>query len=118
MERLQAFTFVHAAMVASVVAFFWLGAAFPAGALKGVRAGRLVLRSGLYAYGAALAVIFTWAFVSGDLTRLSETMGLWVLGQMALFVGAFLVTVYLMANKYLNEKAASGAADPVESADA
>jgi hypothetical protein len=117
-EQLQAFTFVHAAMVASVVAFFWLGAAFPAGALRGVRAGRRVLRSGLYAYGAALAAIFAWAYVDGDLARLSETMGLGVLGEMALFVVAFLATVYLMAKKYLNEKAASEAADPVESADA
>jgi phosphotransferase system glucose/maltose/N-acetylglucosamine-specific IIC component len=112
LERLQEFAFVQVAMAVATIAFVWMGAAFPVGAMRGSRAGMRVLRSGVwFLLGGAFAV-GAWAVVSGQLARFSSVFGLWELAEMFVFVAMFEFIVYFMADRYLVDKAAREAAGP------
>jgi len=103
-QRLQEFAFVRSYMIATTVALVWFVAAFPVGARRGVRAGAVVLLSGLWAYVASLAAISVWALSTGQWATFADRIGTGVLAEMAVFVFLVLYTAYFMATRYLNDK--------------
>ncbi len=110
MERLQEFAFVQTGMVIATVAFFWMGAAFPVGIVRGARSGLKVLKTGMWLLVGGMTAVMVWSVVSGQMARFSSVFGLWELVEMFAFVFIFEFIVYFMAGRYLEDRAAEEAA--------
>jgi len=117
-SQLQDFAFVQVYMLAALAATVWMCAAFPVGALAGVRAGTITLVSGLVAFCVAVTGTTVWAVASGEWARFGKALGYPTLLEMGAFVALFMFTVYFMAGRYLADKRSAPTAREGSAADA